>query len=361
MKIFHRSLIREFSTLCLGVGLVLISIALIRLLILLLGRAATGNVEPEGVTALLGFSMLSYLPVIVVPSVFVAVLLALSRSYRDSEMSVWFSSGLSLMAWVNPVVRFGLPLSLITAILSFFLTPWALSESMEYQRLLRSRDEISRLSPGSFIESRGANRVFFVDKTTDESEVVNNVFVQYNQSGRFGVVVAEKGFQQIEPNGDKFLVLLKGRRYEGTPGGLDFRIMDFERQMLRVEARQAKSETASSKARSTFELIRNPIPDHLAELHWRAALPISVILLALCAIPLSFVNPRSGQSWNLILAILVFMFYYNLLNIFQAWTAQGRLSPWIGLWPVHLIVAFILLAVFSRQFISLRLLGFVRK
>lgn len=361
MNIFQRSITREFSAIAGAVVSVLVAIAVVQQLVWYLRRAATGGVEPDAVMALMGFSLLGYLPVLLALGLFIAVLLALSRSYRDSEMPVWFSSGLSITAWVRPVVRFSVPIALLTGLLSLFLTPWALSESAEYQRRLRSKDDVARLSPGSFIESRGADRVFFVDKTASDSDVVNNVFVQYTQSGRSGVVVAEKGFQQIDPNGDKFLVLESGRRYEGTPGALDFRIVDFERQKIRVEVKEAKAEEPNTKRLSTWLLLTEPDRDRLAELHWRVAFPIAAIVLALLAIPLSFVNPRSGTSANLFLAALIFLLYYQLLSIFQAWTSQGKISPWVGLWPVHLGMITTLLVLFSRQLFSFRWLLFARR
>ena len=361
MSIFQRSLTREFSAIGGAVVGVLVAIMVVILLIRYLRLAAGGTVEPEAVLALLGFSLLGYLPLLLTISLFAGVLLALSRSYRDSEMPVWFSSGLSIAAWIRPVTAFGLPIVLLTALLSLFLTPWAMSQSAEYQRILRSKDDVSRLSPGSFIESRGSNSVFFVDKTSNTDEIVKNVFVQYSQGGRSGVVVAEKGFQQLDANGDKFLVLENGRQYEGTPGALDFRIIDFERQKRLIVAKEAKADEPASRALSTFELIASPSPARLAELHWRVALPIAAMLLALLAIPLSFVNPRSGTSWNLLLAGLIFFLYYNLLNTFQWWTIQGRISPWIGMWPVHFGMVATLLVLFSRQLFSFRWLAFARK
>ena len=361
MKIFRNSLSREFTAIGLSVLSVLVTIFLIATLVRLLGKVADGLQEPEAVIALLGFGLLSYLPVVLALSLFVAVLLALSRSYRDSEMPVWFSSGLPLTAWVNPVLQFGIPIILITALLSLFLTPWALTQSAEYQRILRSRDDVSRLTPGNFMETRNANQVFFVDKTSNAADTVNNVFVQFNQHGRFGVVVAEKGYQQTEINGDKFLVLLNGRRYEGTPSALDFQITDFERWMIRLEAREIAAGDTPTKALPTITLITEPTPERLAELHWRVALPMVAMILSLIAIPLSFVNPRSGTSWNLIFAVLVFFLYYNLLGIFQAWTAQEKIPAWIGLTPVHIAMFGVLLALFWRQLFGFRWLAMSRK
>jgi lipopolysaccharide export system permease protein len=82
--------------------------------------------------------------------------------------------------------------------------------------------------------------------------------------------------------------------------------------------------------------------------------------MGLFAVPLAFVNPRSGRSWNLILAVLVYALYNNLLSIFQAWTAQGKVNIWVGLWPVHFVMVAILLVLFWRQLHGARWLAFGR-
>ncbi len=361
MHIFQRSLTREFTSIGISVVSVLIAIIVTHQLIIFLGRAASGAVEPEAVLALIGFALLAYLPVLLALALFVSVLVALSRSYRDSEMAVWFSSGLSIAAWVRPVLNFGVPIALVTALLSTVLTPWAFQQSAEYQRILRNKDDVARIAPGSFIEARGADRVFFVDNSSTGATRANNVFVQYNQNNRFGVVVAEKGATEIAPNGDKFLVLSNGRRYEGTPGALDFRIIDFAVQKLRIETQQLGIETPSNKQLSTFALMREPTPERIAELHWRLALPVAALILALMAIPLSFVNPRSGTSWSSVLAVMVFFLYYNVLSIFQVWTAQGRVPAWIGLTPVHIGMVLILGALFFKQLFGFRWLILAKK
>jgi lipopolysaccharide export system permease protein len=360
MSIFRRSLSREFSAVGASVLAVLVAIFVVFTLVRLLGSVADGGDEAEAVTALLGFGLLVYFPVMMALASFVAILMTLSRSYRDSEMPVWFSSGQSLAAWVRPVIYFAAPIVVITAFMSTILTPWALRQSETYKQLLRNRDEASLITPGTFIQTGDGNLVF-VDKTSRDADVFSNVFMQFNQNGRFGVIVAERGFQKIEANGDKFLVLENGRRYEGTPSALDFRIVDFERLFARVQPREASIGAASAKSLTTPALLADPSDKNMAEFHWRVALPIAALLLSLLAIPLSFVNPRSGASWNLILAILIFFLYYNLLGVLQGWTASGRIPAWLGLAPVHAGMIVILVALFFRQLFSFSWIAFARR
>ncbi|MDQ3025829.1 MAG: LPS export ABC transporter permease LptF [Pseudomonadota bacterium] len=352
--IFHRSLIREFSLIAISVVGVLLAIILTRLLITLLGKAALGDVLPEAVLGLIAFGILTYLPVLLGIAVFVAVLLALTRSYRDSEMTVWFTSGLSIAAWIKPVLQFALPVAMICAMLSLGLAPWSQAQSVEYQRLLASRDEVSSVTPGIFRESRGADRVFFVDKFSEGDDVVNNIFVQSTQNNRLGVMVAQRGFVETAANGDRFVVLLNGRRYEGTPGALDYRTVDFDRYALRIEPREAAREKPSNKAIGTLDLLAERKPEQIAELHWRLALPLAVLIMALFAIPLAAVNPRSGRSWNLIFAVLIYALYNNLLSVFQAYTAQGKIPGWLGLWPVHGVMIAVVIFLFYRQLYGFR-------
>ena len=352
--IFHRSLIREFSLIAMAVVGVLLAIILTRLLILMLGKAALGDVLPEAVIGLIAFGILTYLPVLLGIAVFIAVLLALTRSYRDSEMTVWFTSGLSIASWVKPVLQFALPIAVICGVLSLWLSPWAIAQSSEYTRLLESRDEVSSVTPGVFRESRNSDRVFFVDKLSERDDVVNNIFVQSTQNNRLGVIVAQKGFIETAPNGDRFVVLLNGRRYEGTPGTLDYRTVDFQRYAIRIEPKEAVRKAPPTKGMTLMELVESGKPDQMAELHWRVALPLAVIIMGLFAIPLAFVNPRSGRSWNLILAVLVYVLYNNLLSIFQVWTAHERIPTWLGLWPVHFGMILLIVIMFYRRLYGFR-------
>jgi len=347
--IFQRSLLREFANLAIAVFLSLFLIALTIRLIRLLGNAAGGKIPSETVVAFLGFNALSLLPILLSLTLFITVLLELTRSWRDSEMMIWLNSGLALTSWIKPVLIFAAPLVLVIAVLSFFISPWAAQMSEQYRSRIDSRDDISRVQPGAFGESRNRERVFFVESIAGDKQTVQNVFVNAIQHKRTGVIMSERGFSEYAPNGDRFLVLLSGRRYEGTPGEADFRTMEFERYATRIQTKEGDEPVATHKSTSTLGLIENPTRVNLGELLWRIGMPVSALVLALLAIPLSFVNPRAGRSVNLLFALLLYMLYSNLLSVSQARVAQGKLALGIGWWLVHAVMLTVLLALFARH------------
>src|SRR5690349_5350160 len=132
--IFHKALVREFANAALATFLVLLGITLTTQLGKLLIQAASGLITTTGVMALLGLTLLYYVPVLLSLTTFIAVLMTLTRSYRDSEMVVWFASGVGLTQWVRPVLAFALPLVVTIALLSLALSPWATSKSQELRQ-----------------------------------------------------------------------------------------------------------------------------------------------------------------------------------------------------------------------------------
>ena len=347
--IFQRTVRREFTHAAAGIFVALFAILVTTQLIRLLTEAAGGKVAPEAVAALLGFAALNYLPILLSLSLFIAILLTLSRSYRDSEMVVWFSSGLSLTAWVRPVLAFALPLALAIALLSLFLSPWALSQSAEFRQQLSTRNDAGQVSPGAFQEATSAERVVFVEAVADDASFVRNVFVSSVQHQRLGVTMAATGHQESAPNGDRFMVLENGRRYEVEPGSPEFRILEFARYAIRIETKESQGIERTPQNMPTWDLLGEDQPRYRAELLWRLGIPLSAVVLALLAIPLSFVNPRAGRSANMLLALFTYMVYSNLISISQAWVAQGKLSLVLGLPLVHLLMLALLPLLFYRR------------
>ncbi len=336
--LYRRALLQELS-LSSGASLViLIAIALVTLFVRLLGDAARGELANEAVLAYLGFSLLHFLPVLLTVAIFIGAMLTLMRYWRDNEMAIWLSSGLSLNGWIRPMLAFAVPLALILVLLTNSIIPWAANKKDDYKAELLSRDDTSLVVPGIFAESKSGDRVFFVESLNPLAGTVRNVFMQSRDSGKLGVVVAAEGVQRVMDDGTRFLVLSRGRRYEGEPGQAEYRIIQFDRYWIRLDPVDVKAKQRERNIRqlSTAALWKSTDANASGELAGRFNVPLSLLVLAMLAIPLGYVNNRSKRSYGLIAALLVFFIYHNLLSVTQTWIAQGKLGLVVGMLAAHL-------------------------
>ena len=113
--IYQRNFIKELSFTAVGIFVVLLAVLVSTQAINLLGRAADGRVAVDAVAALIGFWTLGMTPLLLVLTAYISTLTVLTRFWRDSEMSVWLSCGLSLRQWVRPVLSFALPFAALVA------------------------------------------------------------------------------------------------------------------------------------------------------------------------------------------------------------------------------------------------------
>jgi lipopolysaccharide export system permease protein len=99
---------------------------------------------------------------------------------------------LSLAKIIKPIASFALPAILMVAFLSLFLNPWAVRTADQFKSQLKSRDELSRLNPGTFKESKSLDRVFYIESFDELGSAVKNIFVQTKHNNKLGVVIASK-------------------------------------------------------------------------------------------------------------------------------------------------------------------------
>ncbi len=354
--IFRRSLVSELANSAGGVFTVLFSIVLTVGLVRILGQAAGGQIDNSTVFEVVAYTALTNLPPLLALSLFIAVLTTLSRSWLDSEMVVWFSSGgLSLLAWIRPVLRFAIPIVIVIGSLSLVVSPWARAQVELNKERFAKRDDVSKVAPGRFIEGEGGQRVFFVEGIDQTDNQVKNVFISQISKGVENVVVAERGVVEVKPNGDRFLVLQNGRRYEGVPGQPEYRVLEFDSYGVRLDVKpDAPLEARRASSRPLARVVGEWNDLHKGELAWRLSWPLAALNLALLAIPLSFANPRAGRSLNLVIAVLIFVLYLNGISVTQSWIQQGRVSFWGGLLGIHATVWLVTLAFFIRRVWLLR-------
>ncbi|POZ63460.1 LPS export ABC transporter permease LptF [Chromobacterium alticapitis] len=338
--VFQKSLTRELTLTALGVFVVLLAIIVSTQAINMLGRAAEGQIANEAITALIGFWTLGFFPVLMILTVFVSVLVVLTRAWRDHEMVVWLSAGLSLRDWIWPIMRFTLPLATLVAGVTLFVGPWADQRSQDYAEIIKRREEISAISPGVFKESSSSTKVYFIESYSGLSGAAANIFMQDMTDGKVSTIFAKRGYITTRKDGERVLVLEDGKRYVGDPGKADYQIGEFKRYTASIGESQSSTGPAGNRQSiPTRMLLGSGNPDYKAELAWRLSMPLSCIVLALLALPLSYYNPRSGHTYNLLFALLAFFVYQNGLTVARNWISQGK----TGFWSIALVHALMLL------------------
>jgi lipopolysaccharide export system permease protein len=350
--LFKASLKKELLVNSITALLILISIVMAQRITVYLRFAAKGVIPNDSVLTILGLNLIKYSPLLLSLSIFLAVLLTLSRWYRDHEMIIWLSSGMSLAKIIKPIASFAMPAIFLVAFLSLFLNPWAVKTSEQFKSQIKSRDELSRINPGTFKESRNSERVFYIESFDKLGSAVKNIFVQTKQNNKLGIVIAGNGHREISSKGDNYIILEKGRRYEGIPNTKEFSTTEFDQYGILTAQQPVKPYIESVDSKKLFDVIKsNTLGDRL-ELQWRVASPISCILLVFLAIPLSFTNPRAGRSLNIIFAVLIFIIYNNLLAIMNTLITLKKVSVTIGFWPIHLIFLFLAIYFTYRRSIN---------
>ncbi|HLS43035.1 MAG TPA: LPS export ABC transporter permease LptF [Paenalcaligenes sp.] len=347
MSLFKRSAVSEILS---HAGVVLSTLLIVWLSVLLVrlvGDAASGSIGADVVLGMALFSTITALPVILSASLFIAVLTTITRTFRDSEMVVWYASGLSLRSWIAPILRCAIPVAIIISLLTFFASPWAYRQISEYRQRFELRSDLSKVTVGQFVEVEQGARVFFTEAPTNDEDELGNVVARVIDPNWFSVITAQSAHVETEENGDRFLVLNEGHRYDMQPQSPLFRITDFERYGVRLESKDDMSSPEQIrlqalqqiKARPNAQLVNDGTSEARAQLMWRSAMPIAALNLALLALPLGAVNPRLGKSGNLLIAGLLALLYMNLINLSRGWISSGVLSFTVGIGLVHAVFA----------------------
>lgn len=327
----RRELARNFG----ATLVVILTIVLTMMLIRTLGQAAVGQIAPGDVALLLGYVALGHLSTMLALSLFVAVVSTLTRMYRDSEMTIWFASGIGLARFVRPILRTSWPVLLVIALLALFVWPWQNQRSVELKERYERRSDLSRVAPGQFQTSSDGSKTFFIERDSADKSTGRNVFILDSQPEDESVTSARSG--RVEMVGDdRVLELSRGQRNEQNLKTGEKTLARFETFRQRVGERVLSGiDRLPPKARSTFELLTDPTPRHQGELAWRLGLVFGGANLVLLGIGLSASNPRRASNWNLLFALLSFVVYYNMINLTQAWIASGKVGMGAALLGAH--------------------------
>jgi len=352
--IIGRYIAREISQAMAAALTVLLLIYVSNHFVRILGEVDTGHLQSDVVVTMLAMRILSSLSILLPLALFLAVLLAFGRFYKDSEAIAMEACGVSPRKGLHAVMGFASVIAILVGICSLVLVPWSEEQIYQLRDQQQAGSVLTGMISGRFVEPQHGQGVIYAERIDATTQSMENIFIEGLVTGeaqRKVTLIAHSGSQQYDPRSEgHFLILRDGFRYEGTPGQRDYQITQFNRHAVRISAPPVSRSSRKHRALDTGDLLEMKKPADIAELQWRIAMPISTLLLAMLAVPLSRTKPRQGRYARLFVAILVYFAYSNLLSASQTWVEQGVLTPILGLWWVHACMGVLIWSLLARQY-----------
>lgn len=352
MAIISRYLFSEFAKTSIAVLFVLMTMMLGNTLIKLLEDAADGELASQYIWPLLGLSLANYLVVFLGVSVYLGIIMAFGRLYKDSEMAAMVSCGVLPWDFIKPILMVACPVVLFSGFLTLFVVP----NLVAYQSNLSARadqldvnsvfkkGEFNKLADAvlynEYSEYTGANSV---DKS------LNNVFMYRKLDDKSEIVqLAEQG-EFVPVNEQYELNLYHGAMYQEMADKSHIKI-DYKQAVAKLPTPVSRTAKKSLEGTPTSELVGSKNLKYIAEWQWRLSLPLAGLFLFILAFPLSHTAPRKGAFSKLAYGVLVYVVYSNLLSYAKTLVESGKVSPVLGMWWAHLPVIMLTLALFAYRY-----------
>ena len=319
-------------------------------------KVATGRLPGAVMFTVLGLNLVNTLQALLPMGMFLGVLLALGRMYRDSEMQVLSASGFGPKGLLKPTAIFAIGAGIVAGLVALWLGPLAARASnAEIEQANRSVIAAG-LEAGRFTSLTGRGGILFANSVSPDGTRLGKLFVESERTGKDGsvdisVIVAERGNLFHEGSEDnRFIALHDGHRYDIRLNQDNWRLMQFQTNDIALSPPSGNGDDNDSESqRSTASLIGDRDPAARAELQWRIAIPFGPLVLAMLALPMSRQGPRSSPVGRILIAVLAYLVIMNLMTLARSFIASGKLAAPIGMWWVLLPVFIGAAWAFARQ------------
>ncbi len=320
-----------------GILFVLLLIFVSQKFIGILAKAINGVIPPDLVMTLLYLNLPTLGTLMLPIGFYLAVLFAHGRLHSESEMVAMTSCGYS----PNSVLKATLLLSFFTFIFasfnSLYLAPLAEDEMVAVIENAESDAGAATLIEGRFHKTSDKGGVVYVEKYR-EGQQLEKVFAAHwpkEQDRAPSVLTALTGKVEDKKDGT-WLTLFDGQRYAGKVGQYEFDNSVFDRYEIHIANREVQNKKRGVEALPTEQLFGVSSAKHQAELQWRIAIPLSILLLTFMAVPLAKVNPRQGRYSKLLPALALYLTYFLLLSTAKSLIEEGTL-PVLSIWVVQIV------------------------
>ncbi|MEZ5564585.1 MAG: LPS export ABC transporter permease LptF [Gammaproteobacteria bacterium] len=347
-RILHRYLLRESLYAWLVVTIVLLLILMTNQFASVVGDAAANKLPRTAILEVMGLTTIQYLTILIPVGFFLAVMLALARLYHDSEMAAMMACGSGSCTALSRDSDSGRGFGSGGGPAGSGHIAGGPSPGRSTGTQAKREASLGLLVPGRFVSFADGAAALYAESVAPDGHL-HQVFVQRRRGDKVEVIVADEAWQEDAGNGVRILTFAHGRRYEGEPGNPKFRILQFAEHGIPVELPASGPPKVRPEARTLRDLLGSTDSADRAELQWRIGVPLTLLVLAILAVPLARTEPRSGRFSGLASAVLVYLIYANLLAAGRGWLERGQVPEVVGLWWVHALFLLVAAAMLVYQ------------
>ena len=341
-----REIIKTSAATMLVLYIILMSNALGRVL----ADIADGDIPRQALWPVMLSQSINMLVLLLPISFFLGIIFTFGRMYKDHEIVVMNACGIGYRDFYKPVAIVLLPLLLLISYASLSLNAKMQSNARAIIDQENNQHEFHQIKPGQFNQSDAGDTVFFMETLSADKLELQDVVISQTDRDAMILETAKSGRQQLdEQSGDLFLVVGPGQRVEGVAGQKNFRIIDYDQHGILVEKQKKSIDSRVRSIEKTIpELWSSNLINDQVELQWRITIPVVLTVLALLAVPLSYISPRQGRYGKVGYALLVYIVYLNLIVVTRAQLESGAIPMIVNFWWVHLLFIAVTCALLYR-------------
>lgn len=358
--IIYRSFYKEATVTTLATMIVLVVLVLSQKAVLILSGAALGDIKATWVMTLLVLDLILDFDLLMQLALFVGVLATLNRWYRDSEMVVLTSCGVSIMDLLRPVMVFTLAVAILIGLLVMIIRPAAFTRIQEVRQENTDKVDLGIIPAGRFTLANGY--IYYIGKT-EATGAKDSIFIHKKDPAHSETILADTARQYVDVNtGRRVIALRSGKIYQGQPGAADYRITRFDQYEIIVSEHRPVEKIDHVESVPLLDLLG--YPDRkiaLAEMQTRLGKPVLLFVFAGIAMVLAHADPRRSNYVSLFIAVMVFFSYLTILQYVRELMKVGQISPIFGMWWVHGLAAVVIYRLLLRRVNGQPLLQWLRR
>ena len=306
-----------------------------------LNRAASGRIPGILILQLMGLEMPNLLSLLLPMGFYISIILAYGRLYSENEMLVMQACGLSIARIVSYTLTMALMVSTCVMAL-IYINPVAAGLRAKLLQTSGVKAFIQILAPQQF-HVLPQNQVLYIDAINRAHTKAQGLFIAKmstnpNDGWQWQIIAANQLSMQKNQGESEGVLMTKGSIYRMAPGSLKAQYGQFDEAVLKIPEPTLNA-TGDLRTIPFLQLwkLRTSNPAMHAELQWRLSIPIMTMILALIAVPLSRVQPRSGKFSKILPAIIIFLLYTNILFVWRERAISDNWQSGIGMFWIHLL------------------------